>query len=84
MLLKNDKLRELVIRGFNVSGDNYQQFKEALRSRKNSLTYTSWEQKVTLKQFIELNNEFGNKINFNQMKFILDESIDKQYLNLLN
>ena len=52
--------------------------------RKKRLAYSNFHHEVTLKQFIELDHEFGGRIDFSKMKFVIDESIDKKYLNLLN
>ena len=84
MLLKNEKLKELNINGLCVSCDSFERFREALRSRKKRLVYINFNHEVTLKQFIELDREFGGRINFRKMEFLIDETIDKKYLNHLN
>ena len=83
-LLKNERLRELKISVFCVSCDKYERFREALRTRKKRLVYSNHNHEVTLKQYIELDKEFGGRIDFSEMDFVKDESIDKKYLSLLN
>ena len=84
MLFNNEKLRELNISGLCITGDNHELFREALRMRKKRLVYSNSQHEVSLKQYIELDHEFGGRINFSKMKFLIDESIDKKYVSLLN